>query len=95
MNGQTRRENLRRLLRPRHIAMVGGRAIENAIGHARAIGFEGAIACHGGKADGGEGFAGVHGPGSSAAIPAAFTVLVGQPRRQNRHNAFAPPHDQH
>ena len=43
MNGQTRRENLRRLLRPRHIAMVGGRAIENAIGHARAIGFEGAI----------------------------------------------------
>jgi acetate---CoA ligase (ADP-forming) len=38
-----RRENLRRLLRPRHIAMVGGRAIENAIGHARAIGFAGDI----------------------------------------------------
>lgn len=37
------RENLRRLLRPRHIAMIGGRAIENAIDHARAIGFDGAI----------------------------------------------------
>ncbi len=43
MNEEARRENLRRLLRPRHIAMVGGRAIENAIGHARAIGFEGEL----------------------------------------------------
>ena len=43
MNQEARRENLRRLLRPRHIAMVGGRAIENAIAHARAIGFQGTI----------------------------------------------------
>lgn len=43
MSEAARRENLRRLLRPRHIAMVGGRAIENAIGHARAIGFAGDI----------------------------------------------------
>ena len=43
MSEETRRENLRRLLRPRHIAMIGGRAIENAIGHARAIGFQGTI----------------------------------------------------
>lgn len=39
----TRRANLKRLLNPRHIAFVGGRAVENCINATRKSGFEGQI----------------------------------------------------
>ena len=38
-----RRENLQRLLKPRHIAFVGGRAVEPCIAAARKAGFQGEI----------------------------------------------------
>ena len=38
-----RRENLKRLLRPRHIAFIGGRAVEESINLCRTAGFEGDI----------------------------------------------------
>ncbi len=40
---QTRRTNLKRLLTPRHIAFVGGRAVEASINLCRASGFKGNI----------------------------------------------------
>ena len=40
---QRRRENLKRLLRPRHIAFIGGRAVEESINLCRRAGFEGDI----------------------------------------------------